>query len=71
MQSKTDANSAHHYNSALDKIKAVLRFAEKDHIEEIDEHIAVLQHPAFKYEKPAELYLQPILKAIATQTLLK
>src|SRR5436190_6303907 len=54
MQSKTDASSARHYSSALDKIKAVLRLTEKDHIEEIDERIAVLQHPAFRYEKPAE-----------------
>src|ERR1043166_4121082 len=39
VQSKTDAHTAKHYNSALDKIKAVLRFSEKEHIEEIDEHI--------------------------------
>src|ERR1043165_2909670 len=51
MQSKTDKNSARHYNAALDKIKAVLRFAEKDHIEEIDEHVAVLEHPAFQHKK--------------------
>ncbi|MEO8711356.1 MAG: YafY family protein [Parafilimonas sp.] len=65
MQSKTDANSSRHYNAALDKIKAVLRLSEKDHIEDIDEHVAVLQHPAFKYEAPAELHLQQILLAIA------
>ena len=65
MQSKTDKNSARHYNAALDKIKAVLRFTEKDHIEEIDEHVAVLEHPAFKRQKPEELHLQSILKAIA------
>ena len=65
MQSKTDASSSKHYNAALDKIKAVLRFAEKDHIEEIDEHVAVVQHPAIQYETPSELHLQPILKAIA------
>src|ERR1700733_8650317 len=34
MQSKTDATSSKHYGSALDKIKAVLRLAEKDHIED-------------------------------------
>ncbi|MFT4152947.1 helix-turn-helix transcriptional regulator [Parafilimonas sp.] len=67
MQSKTDKRSAQHYNAALDKIKAVLRFAEKDHIEEIDEHVAVMEHPAFQYERPEELYLQPILKAIASK----
>jgi predicted DNA-binding transcriptional regulator YafY len=65
MQTKTDASSLKYYTSALDKIKAVLRSAEKDHIEEIDEHIAVVQHPAFQYTEPAELHLQPILKSIA------
>ncbi len=65
MASKTDAGSLKHYTSALDKIKAVLRLSEKDHIEEIDEHIAVVQHPAFRFEAPPELHLQPILKAIA------
>lgn len=71
MQSKTDANSMRHYTSALDKIKAVLRLAEKDHIEEIDEHIAVIHHPAFQYETPAELHLQPILKAIANAVVIE
>ncbi len=68
MQSMSDENSLKHYTSALDKIKAVLRLAEKDHIEEIDEHIAVVSHPAFVHEKPSELYLQSILKAIASST---
>ena len=67
MQSKTDAGIASHYNSALDKIKAVLRLSEKDHIEEIDEHIAVVKHSSFQYEIPNDLYLQPILKAIANK----
>lgn len=71
MQSKTDRNSARHYNAALDKIKAVLRFAEKDHIEEIDDHIAVLEHPAFRRQKPEELHLQSILKAITAKTVLE
>ena len=65
MQSKTDASSSRYYTSALDKIKAVLRLAEKDHIEEIDEHIAVVQHPAIRYEPPEDLHLQSILKAIS------
>ncbi len=65
MESKTDASSVHHYTSALDKIKAVLRFAEKDHIEEIDNHIAVVSPASFQYERPTELHLQSILKAIA------
>ena len=65
MQSLSDGPSARHYSSALDKIKAVLRLAEKDHIAEIDNHIAVVTHPAFVYQKPAELHIPQILKAIA------
>lgn len=71
MQSMSDDNSSRHYISALDKIKAVLRLAEKDHLEEIDEHIAVVSHPAFVYNKPSELHLQKILKAIASSTIIE
>src|SRR4051812_19946900 len=59
MQSKTDAASIKNYTTALDKIKAVLRHSEKDHLEEIDAHIAVVQHPAFRFETPVEMHLQP------------
>ncbi len=65
MQSMSDEKSSNHYISALDKIKAVLRLAEKDHIEEINEHVAVVPHSAFAYEKPSELHLPKILRAIA------
>ncbi len=65
MQSKTDANSSHHYSTALDKIRAVLRLAEKDHLEEIETHITVIRHPSFRYEEPADFHLQAILKSIA------
>src|SRR6201995_4279289 len=69
MQSKTDARLSKHYNAALDKRRAVLRFREKDHIEEIDEHIAVVQHPAIRYEPPSDLHLQSILKSIADRVI--
>lgn len=66
VQSKTDASISKYYQSALDKIKAVLRLSEKDHIEEIEEHVMVMGHPAIVYRPPAELHLQSILKAIST-----
>ena len=71
VQSKTDAGILKHYTSALDKIKAVLRLSEKDHIEEIDEHIAVIPHPTFMHEAPTELHLQSVLKAIGTSSVLE
>src|SRR6185436_13077933 len=71
VESKTDERTAKHYHSALDKIKAVLRFTEKEHIEDIDEHIAVMTHPAIVREQPAELHLQPLLKAISAKNVLE
>ena len=71
MQSMSDESSSKHYISALDKIKAVLRLTEKDHLQEIDEHIAVVSHRAFVYEKPSELHLQKILKAISSATVIE
>ena len=70
MQSMSDESSSKHYTSALDKIKAVLRLAEKDYLQEIDDHIAVVSHPAIVYKKPAELHLPKILKAIASATVI-
>ncbi len=70
MQSMSDGPSSKYYSSALDKIRAVLRLSEKEHISEIDQHIEVVAHPAFIYKKPAELHLPKILKAIASSTIL-
>lgn len=71
IKSKTDVNTSAHYNSALDKIKAVLRAKEKDHIAEIDAHIAVVSHPAIVYDPPQNLHLQPVLKAIAAKNVME
>jgi len=66
VQSKTDAGISKHYTAALDKIRAILRHSEKDHIEEIDEHIAVMTRPAIVHQPQSELHLQSILKAIGS-----
>src|SRR6266496_4900986 len=71
VQLKTDASISKHYISALDKIKAVLRVSEKDHIEEIDEHIAVMTHPAIVHKPQEELHLQPLLKAIGASSIIE
>ena len=71
MQTMSDEPSFKHFSSALDKIKAVLRTTEKDHITDIDEHVAVLAHPAIVYQKPAELHLHKILKAISAFSILE
>jgi predicted DNA-binding transcriptional regulator YafY len=66
VQSKTDANTSRHFTAALDKIRAILRHSEKGHIEEIDEHIAVMAHPAIVHQPQSDLHLQSILKAIGS-----
>lgn len=71
VQSKTDAGISKHFTAALDKIRAILRHTEKDHIEEIDEHIAVLTHPAFVHQPTGELHLQSILKAIGSSSVVE
>ena len=71
VQSKTDAGISKHYTAALDKIRAILRHSEKDHIEEIDEHIAVMTHPAIVHQPTAELHLQAILKAIGNSSVVE
>jgi predicted DNA-binding transcriptional regulator YafY len=65
VNSKTDAGISKYYNSALDKIRAILRYSEKEHIQGIDEHIAVTNHPSVIYEPEKQLHLQSILKAIS------
>ena len=71
VQSKTDASISKHYTSALDKIKAILRHSEKDHIEEIDQHIAVMNHPAIVHEPREELHLHPLLRAISKSSVIE
>jgi predicted DNA-binding transcriptional regulator YafY len=70
VQSKTDTGISKHYTAALDKIRAILRHSEKDHIEEIDEHIAVMTHPAIVHQPQTELHLQSILKAIGSSLII-
>ena len=71
VQSKTDTGISKHFTAALDKIRAILRHSEKDHIEEIDEHIVVVNHPAIVYQPQSELHLQPILKAIGSSSVIE
>ena len=71
VQSKTDAGISKHYIAALDKIRAILRHSEKDHIEGIDDHIAVMTHPTFVHQPASELHLQSILKSISSSSVIE
>ncbi len=66
----TDTSTRNQYQAALYKIKAVLRSSEKDHLENMEEHIAVVESPYFSGTKNDSAYLQQILKAIADKKVL-
>ncbi len=66
----TDTATRKSYEEALMKIKAVLRHAEKDFVEGIDEHIAVVENQYLPKKTGDNIHLQTILQNIATKTVL-
>lgn len=66
----TDTSTQQTYSAAMFKIKAVLRGTEKDHIENMGQHIEVIESPASSKTKTENAYLQNILKAIADRSVL-
>lgn len=61
----TDSSTRNSYETGLVKIKAVLRYADKDFIESINDHIAVVQNPYLPAESQNHLHLQTILQHIS------
>lgn len=66
----TDTSTDESYKSAMYKIKSVLRSAEKDYLETMDNHIEVLDNPYIPKERNATNSLQPILKSISEKKVL-
>ncbi len=66
----TDPSTHKLYQSALFKIKAVLRYDEKDHIESMAEHIEVYQNPYIPKDQQVSDYIQTILRCIAQKKVL-
>lgn len=66
----TDSANSGHYQSAMYKVKAVLRSAEKDFITHIDDRIEVLKAKRPPHLKEEVRPLQTILKAIADKKIL-
>lgn len=66
----TDTSTQQTYAAAMFKIKAVLRGTEKDHIENMEQHIEVIDSPSFSKTKTENAYLQNILKAVAERSVL-
>jgi predicted DNA-binding transcriptional regulator YafY len=66
----TDANTVNHYHSAMYKVKAVLRSADKNMLEDMDEHITVLKSKKFSPDNTDHNALQPILNGIINKNVL-
>ncbi|MBZ5859211.1 helix-turn-helix transcriptional regulator [Flavihumibacter profundi] len=66
----TDPASRGHFQSAMFKIKAVLRSSEKDLLDDIDSHIEVLENPYLPTQQQNQSHLQTILKSIAGKVVL-
>jgi predicted DNA-binding transcriptional regulator YafY len=65
----TDPSTREGYKTAMFKVKAVLRFSEKDYLEGLQDHIEVVENPYLPRDTN-HIHLQPILKSIAEKTLL-
>lgn len=67
----TDAHTVAHHQSAMYKVKAVLRSADKNILEDLDEHIAVLKSRGRRHIDMDKNSLQPILNGIINKSLLQ
>lgn len=62
----TDSRNIFHFDAGLDKIRAVMRYAEKDYLEGIENNIAVVGHYESSIGMPADSTRQ-ILQSISQQ----
>lgn len=67
----TDANNSSSYTQALDKIRAVLRTADKDYLEHIDHRIEVVKTNRVPEMSLQHNRLQTILDAVAAKKILR
>jgi len=66
----TDPSSVEHYRSAMFKIRSVLRYAEKDLLEDMSAYIEVVENPYLPAGENRPVHLQTILKSIAAKEVL-
>src|SRR6188768_1744135 len=71
VEKMTDKSIQKTYESALLKIKSVLRDTEKDHLENLQSYIQVFNSPAGKHEDFPDHYLTDIQKAVVNKNVLK
>ena len=66
----TDNSTRETYGAAMFKIKSVLRLTERDHMENMDKYIEVIESPYLSNQKNETAYLQSILRAIGEKAIL-
>jgi predicted DNA-binding transcriptional regulator YafY len=66
----TDESTREMYKASMFKIKSVLRLTERDHLENMEQHIEVVESPYFSKPKNETAYLQNILKAISEKSVI-
>jgi len=66
----TDNSSARYYREAMYKIKSVLRYTEKEMMEDMESHIEVIGNPYLPAKEDNSMHLQTILKSIAGKSIL-
>jgi predicted DNA-binding transcriptional regulator YafY len=66
----TDPSSVEQYQSAMFKIKSVLRYAEKDLLDDMSSYIEVVENPYLPASENKPVHLQTILKSIAGKEVL-
>ena len=64
----TDKKTFSIYQSAMYKIRAILRSAEKNHLEGLEEHIEVINNPYLPVQPQKNEFLQDILKSITLKS---
>lgn len=66
----TDTSTRETYQAAMFKIKSVLRLTERDHLENMEQYIEVIDSPYFSKTKNETAYLQNILQAISARSVI-
>lgn len=66
----TDTSTQKNYASAMLKVKAVLRLSEKDYLENLEQHIEVIENQYVPKKENDTMHLQNVLQCIAQKKLL-
>lgn len=67
----TDPSTKNNYGTAMLKVKAVLRLAEKDYLEDLEQHIEVIENRYVPKRTNDTIHLQHVLQSIAQKNVLQ